>query len=599
MSSSTKERISDWLLGRVKGLSNRQMMVLLAVIVGALAGLGTYLFEMLLYGIRSALVTWLPVDQAHFLYLIYPAAGIVLATLFVKYIVKDEISEGVTRVLYAMSRRDSRIAPHNCWTSIVGGATTIGFGGSVGPEAPIVLTGAAIGSNVGKLARLNYKELTLLLCCGAGAAVAAIFKAPITGVVFVLEILMLDITASSIIPLLVSSVSATTVALVFRGFDPILSITLSSSDVFVIHQIPLYVLLGVCCGLMSYYFTSMNSKVGAFVKGVQSQYRRWALGGVVLGVLIFIFPPLYGEGYEALTALMHGNVPDLFDNSLFFRFRHVEWVALIYVTAVMFFKVIAMATTNSAGGVGGTFAPSLFVGAFMGAIVALACNTLLDWNISVVSFTLVGMAGVMAGVMKAPLTSIFLIAELSNGYGLFIPLMIVASISFAVDYTLDRDSIYTKQLRQRGELLSHDKDSSVFVFLRLEDLMETDFVRIKENFTLGDLVGIISSAHRNIFPVIDNFGHLLGVVQLDDLREDMFKREMWGRPVIDYMRQPPYKILEHEQVQSILPRFEENHTWMLPVVDRDNRYLGFISKSRILNAYREALVRISQTENDD
>ncbi len=599
MSSSTKERISDWLLGRVKGLSNRQMMVLLAVIVGALAGLGTYLFEMLLYGIRSALVTWLPVDQAHFLYLIYPAVGIVLATLFVKYIVKDEISEGVTRVLYAMSRRDSRIAPHNCWTSIVGGATTIGFGGSVGPEAPIVLTGAAIGSNVGKLARLNYKELTLLLCCGAGAAVAAIFKAPITGVVFVLEILMLDITASSIIPLLVSSVSATTVALVFRGFDPILSITLSSSDVFVIHQIPLYVLLGVCCGLMSYYFTSMNSKVGAFVKGVQSQYRRWALGGVVLGVLIFIFPPLYGEGYEALTALMHGNVPDLFDNSLFFRFRHVEWVALIYVTAVMFFKVIAMATTNAAGGVGGTFAPSLFVGAFMGAIVALACNTLLDWNISVVSFTLVGMAGVMAGVMKAPLTSIFLIAELSNGYGLFIPLMIVASISFAVDYTLDRDSIYTKQLRQRGELLSHDKDSSVFVFLRLEDLMETDFVRIKENFTLGDLVGIISSAHRNIFPVIDNFGHLLGVVQLDDLREDMFKREMWGHPVIDYMRQPPYKILEHEQVQSILPRFEENHTWMLPVVDRDNRYLGFISKSRILNAYREALVRISQTENDD
>ena len=398
MSSSTKERISDWLLGRVKGLSNRQMMVLLAVIVGALAGLGTYLFEMLLYGIRSALVTWLPVDQAHFLYLIYPAAGIVLATLFVKYIVKDEISEGVTRVLYAMSRRDSRIAPHNCWTSIVGGATTIGFGGSVGPEAPIVLTGAAIGSNVGKLARLNYKELTLLLCCGAGAAVAAIFKAPITGVVFVLEILMLDITASSIIPLLVSSVSATTVALVFRGFDPILSITLSSSDVFVIHQIPLYVLLGVCCGLMSYYFTSMNSKVGAFVKGVQSQYRRWALGGVVLGVLIFIFPPLYGEGYEALTALMHGNVPDLFDNSLFFRFRHVEWVALIYVTAVMFFKVIAMATTNAAGGVGGTFAPSLFVGAFMGAIVALACNTLLDWNISVVSFTLADGSNVSANL---------------------------------------------------------------------------------------------------------------------------------------------------------------------------------------------------------
>jgi CIC family chloride channel protein len=493
-----------------------------------------------------------------------------------------------------MSRRDSRIASHNCWSSIVGGATTIGFGGSVGPEAPIVLTGAAIGSNVGKLARLNYKDLTLLLCCGAGAAVSAIFKAPITGVVFVLEILMLGITSTSIFPLLLACVTATTTALIYRGFDPIIAVTLSEADVFVINQIPLYVLLGVCCGLMSYYFTSMNSIIGTFVKNISSQTKRWAFAGVVLGVLIFIFPPLYGEGYEGLTSLMHGNVTALFDKSLFFKFSSIEWVAIIYVTAIMFFKVIAMATTNASGGVGGTFAPSLFVGAFMGAIVALVCNTLFDWNIPIVSFTLVGMAGVMAGVMKAPLTSIFLIAELSNGYGLFIPLMIVAAISFAVDYALDRDSIYTKQLRMRGELLTHDKDQSAFVFMKLEDLMETDFIRIKENMTLGDIVHIISSARRNIFPVIDNFGHLLGVVQLDDLREDMFKQDRWGRSITYYMIQPPYKILEHEQVQSVLPRFEENHTWMLPVVDRDNRYLGFISKSRILNAYREALVKISQ-----
>ena len=337
----------------------------------------------------------------------------------------------------------------------------------------------------------------------------------------------------------------------------------------------------------------MNSIVGTFVKRLPSQAKRWAFAGVVLGVLIFIFPPLYGEGYEGLTSLMHGNVTALFDNSLFFKFSSIEWVAIIYVTASMFFKVIAMATTNASGGVGGTFAPSLFVGAFMGAIVALVCNALFDWNIPIVSFTLVGMAGVMAGVMKAPLTSIFLIAELSNGYGLFIPLMIVAAISFAVDYALDRDSIYTKQLRMRGELLTHDKDQSAFVFMKLEDLMETDFIRIKENMTLGDIVHIISSARRNIFPVIDNFGHLLGVVQLDDLREDMFKQDRWGRSITYYMIQPPYKILEHEQVQSVLPRFEENHTWMLPVVDRNNRYLGFISKSRILNAYREALVKIS------
>lgn len=592
------DKILGWCRSRIQQLanrlSNRQMMALLAIVVGLFAGLGTCFFEMLLHGVRAALVTWFPVDRAQVLFLIYPAIGIILATLFVKYIVKDEISEGVTRVLYAMSRRDSRIARHNCWSSIVGGATTIGFGGSVGPEAPIVLTGAAIGSNVGKLAKLNYKELTLMLCCGAGAAVAAIFKAPITGVVFVLEILMLDITAASVFPLILASVTATTIALVFRGFDPIMAITLSAEDVFLIKQIPLYILLGVCCGLMSYYFTSINSIVGTYVKSISSQYKRWAFAGVVLGLLIFIFPPLYGEGYEGMTALMHGQVADLFDNSLFFKFSGIEWVAIVYVTAIMFFKVIAMATTNASGGVGGTFAPSLFVGAFMGAIVALICNACFDWSVSVVSFSLVGMAGVMSGVMKAPLTSIFLIAELSNGYGLFIPLMIVAAISFAVDYGLDRDSIYTKQLRMRGELLTHDKDQSAFVFMRLDELMETDFIRIKEHFTLGDVVQLIAKARRNIFPVIDNFGHLLGVVQLDDLREDMFNRDKWGRSITHYMIQPPYKILQHEMIQSVLPRFEESHTWMLPVVDKQNRYLGFISKSRVLNAYREALMKISQ-----
>ena len=586
-------RLRDVILRLSNRLSERQMLTVLAITVGLLAGLGTCLFEMLLHGVKEALVAWFPSDQAQALLLVYPAIGIILATLFVKHIVRDEISEGVTRVLYAMARKDSRIASHNCWSSIVGGATTIGFGGSVGPEAPIVLTGAAIGSNVGKIARLNYKQLTLLLCCGAGAAVAAIFKAPITGVVFVLEILMLDITSASVFPLILASVTATTTALIFRGFDPIFAINLSEADVFVIRQIPLYILLGVCCGLISYYFTSVNSKVASFVKRIDSQYKRWAFAGILLGVLIFIFPPLYGEGYRSLTSFMHGNVQALFANSMFFKFRTIEWVAIIYATAIMFFKVVAMATTNASGGVGGTFAPSLFVGAYMGAIVALVCNACFDWNVSVVSFSLVGMAGVMSGVMKAPLTAIFLIAELSNGYGLFIPLMIVAAISFAVDYTLDRDSIYTKQLRMRGELLTHDKDQSAFVFMRLEELMETDFIRIKENMTLGDIVHIISSARRNIFPVIDNFGHLLGVVQLDDLREDMFKQEKWGRSITYYMIQPPYKILEHEMVQSILPHFEENHTWMLPVVDKNNRYLGFISKSRILNAYREALVKIS------
>lgn len=588
------DRLYALFLHLTRRLSNSQMMMLLAVVVGVLAGLGTYFFEVLLYAIKNGLTRWFPVDSAHFLYLIYPVVGIILASLFVRYIVRDNISEGVTRVLYAMSSRNSRIAPHNCWTSIVGGATTIGFGGSVGPEAPIVLTGAAIGSNIGRLARLNYKHTTLMLCCGAGAALAAIFKAPITGVVFVLEILMLDITAGSVIPLLISSITATTMAFMLRGFDPILAVTLAPEDAFELWQIPLFILLGVCCGLMAWYFTTMNARVVNFFGRFDRQYKKWIVGGTVLGILIFIFPPLYGEGYEGFTSLMHGDAQQLFDSSLFYRFRHIDWVVILFVIATMFFKVIAMASTNAAGGVGGTFAPSLFVGAFTGASMALVCNALFNWNVPVASFTLVGMAGVMAGVMNAPLTSIFLIAELSSGYGLFIPLMITACISFAVNYYLDPDSIYTKKLREKGELLTHDKDQSVFVFLKLEDLMETDFLRIRENFTLGDIIHIISTARRNIFPVIDNFGRLIGIVQLDDLRKDMFKREKYGQPISDYMIQPPDRILEHESIQSILPKFEDSHTWMLPVVDKQNHYLGFISKSRILNAYREQLVRIQQ-----
>lgn len=593
------EEFYSWFLQQTKRLSERQMMMVLAVIVGVAAGFGTILFEMLLHGIKEGLVNWFPVDKANFLFLIFPGIGIILATLFVKYIVKDNISEGVTRVLYAMSSRQSKIARHNCWTSIVGGATTIGFGGSVGPEAPIVLTGAAIGSNVARMTRLNYRQTTLLLCCGAGAALSAIFKAPITGIIFVLEILMLDLTAGSIIPLLISSVSAATVAFVFRGFDPILAVQLTAADAFELKHIPLFILLGVLSGAMAYYFTSVNSKVGNFFKGIESQYKRWAIGGIALGILIFMFPPLYGEGYEGFTALMHGKAESLFDNSLFYRFRTIDWVVILFVIATMFIKVITMATTNAAGGVGGTFAPSLFVGAFLGAIIALIYNaTLVPWlhwePISLVSFTLVGMAGVMASVMKAPMTSIFLIAELSNGYGLFIPLMITACISFAVGYYFDPDSIYTKQLRMRGELLTTDKDVSVFVFLKLDELMETDFLPLKTTQTLGDIVHIIASARRNIFPVLDEEGRLLGVVQLDDVREDMFIPEKYGNSVLNYMIPPPDKILMHEQIRSILPRFEENHTWMLPVVDKQDHYCGFISKSRILNAYREQLVKISQ-----
>lgn len=365
--------IYRYLLRITKKLSEKQLMIILAIIVGLAAGIGTYIFEVLIYTIKDQLVSWFPVSNASLLYLIYPVIGIILATLFVRYVIKDNISEGVTRVLYAMSKGGSRIRPHNCYSSIVGGATTIGFGGSVGPEAPIVLTGAAIGSNVAQVMRLNYRNTTLLLCCGAAAALAAIFKAPISGVVFVLEILMLDITVSSIIPLLISTVTATTLVFFLKGFEPILSVRLSGS--FELGNIPMYVLLGIACGFASYYFTYMNSWVAGKFEKMSSMYKRWLYGGVILGVLIFVFPPLYGEGYDGFTDLMHGNIETLFRSSLFYEYRTIAWVVVLYLLAIMFFKVIAMSATNAAGGVGGTFAPSLFVGAFTGGLIALVSNT--------------------------------------------------------------------------------------------------------------------------------------------------------------------------------------------------------------------------------
>ncbi|MFR9652032.1 MAG: chloride channel protein [Rikenellaceae bacterium] len=588
------ERSYALLLRLSHRLSNRQMMILLAVIIGVAAGFATYLFEMLLHIIKIALVSWFPVDESHILFLLYPTMGIILVTLFVKNIVRDNISEGVTRVLHAISRRSSILPAHNTWSSIVASSTTLGFGGSVGPEAPIVLTGAAIGSTVGRVARLNYRHTTLMLCCGAGAALAAIFKAPITGVVFVLEILMLDITVGSIIPLLIASISATTVAFMLRGFEPVLPVSLNASDAFTLWQIPLFILLGVVCGLTAYYLTSVNEWVGAQFRKLKRKRLKWFAGGLIIGLLIYIFPPLYGEGYEAITSLMRGTPQDLFDNSLFFAFRDIDWVIIIFLIFTMFFKVIAMSTTLAAGGIGGTFAPSLFMGAFCGAILALTCNLIFGTELSIVSFTLVGMSGVMSGVMKAPLTSIFLIAELSSGYGLFIPLMIVSSIAFAIDYYLEPESIYTKPLSKSGDLVTHNKDQSTLVFLSVEKLMETDFVILRLTNRLETVVNLIATAKRNVFPVLDEENRLIGIVQLDDLREDMFKREKYENSIRHYMRQSPDKILEGEPIQSVLRKFEHRSTWMLPVVDIDNRYLGFISKSQILNAYRKQLINISQ-----
>ncbi len=581
-----------YLIAQTKRLTDQQLMVVLAILVGLAVGFATYLFEEVLHYIQLALTSWFAVDSASFFYLLYPIIGVVLATLFVRYFVRDNINEGVTRVLYAMSKGNSRIKPHNTYSSILSSGVTIGFGGSVGPEAPIVMTGAAIGSNIGQLMRLNYKNITLLLSCGAAASLAGIFKAPITGVVFVLEILMLDITIASIIPLLISAVTATTLVYFLRGFDPIFSVNLHL--LFQFGHIPYYIVLGALCGLMSYYFTRINSLIAGYFERLKSNAHRWVVGGVVIGLLIFIFPALYGEGYHTLVQLMHGDVSALFDNSLFFAYRDIAWVVALYLVATLFFKVVAMSATLAAGGIGGTFAPSLFVGAMTGASMAYILNAFLGTSLPIVPFVLVGMAGVMSGVMKAPLTSIFLIAELTNGYTLFVPLMLVSATAFTIGYYLEPYSIYTKTLSQRGELLTHNKDRSVLVFLDLKTLIESDFHPLTTSNTLGDVVGLIASVRRNIFPVLDSKGRLLGIVQLDDLRADMFDREKYDTPIESFMIAPPDLIYPNEQLAGVLDAFESSKAWMLPVVDSDMVYQGFISKSRILAAYREQLVAISE-----
>lgn len=585
------KRANLWLMKITRRLSERQLLIVLAIIVGLVAGFAAYLFEETLHWLKTWLVSWFPEESAGYLFLLYPAVGIILVSLFVKYLVRDNISEGVTRVLYAISKKGSRIKPHNCYTSMIGGAVTIGFGGSVGPEAPIVLTGSAIGSNIAQILKLNYRNTTLLLGCGAAAAIAAIFKAPITGLIFVLEILMLDISMVSIVPLLISSVTSTTLVLFLKGFDPFLDVNVSGT--FNLDALHIYIILALVCGLMSVYFVRMNGFINRQFGRIKKQYVKWIVGGLALGVLIFVFPPLYGEGYESFTDLMKGSVDVAFNKSLFYEYRNVSWVVILFLLATMFFKVVAMSVTTAAGGVGGTFAPSLFVGAFAGASLAYICNTWFGMDISVVNFSLVGMAGVMTGVMKAPLTSIFLIAELSNGYGLFVPLMLVASLSFAISYWMEPDSIYTKKLRQKGELITHNKDKAVMVFLELEKLMETNFSPVNISSTLGDLVKVVSASTRNIYPVVEDNGMLVGIVQMDDIRVDMFDQSKYGRPVKKYMVRPPEIITDHEMITEVLDKFERSRAWNLPVVDKDNIYLGFVSKSSILNAYRQQLVEIT------
>ena len=569
---------------------------MLSLVVGIVVGLAAVLLKTLISliqeGLRDAFGGVL--DGALY-YLALPGIGMLLAMLFCKFVIKDRIGHGVTKALQAVSRHESRIKPHNMWSSIAASSVTIGFGGSVGAEAPIVYTGAAIGSNFARYMGLSYRSMTVLLGCGAAAAVAGIFKAPLAGVLFVLEILLFNISMTSMMPLLLSTVSATVVSYTLLGSSTPFECTLTP---FVLKNIPYYIILGLFCGACSIYFIRTTLKLEDRIGKMENVYLKWIMCAVGLGILIFLFPPLYGEGYESLGVLLNGKELSLDGQTPLAFLAHSPWSVPLFFLLILLLKVFSMTLTNAGGGVGGTFGPTLFVGAIAGFVVARTLNMLFDGTATSIpeqNFVLVGMAGLMAGVMQAPMTAIFLIAEISGGYDLFLPLILTSTIAFGTTRIVEKYSIYTKRIAQRGELLTHDSDQAVLTLLKVSDVIETDFSTVKIDDTLGRLVEVVSESTRNIFPVLDSVDRFQGFVSLEDIRKDMFRTDEYETlHVFNFMRSAEEYVYEDEKMDSVMKKFEVTSAWNLPVVRRDRTYVGFVSKSKIFSAYRDELKVVSQ-----
>lgn len=569
---------------------------MLSLVVGIVVGLAAVLLKTLISvlqeGLRDAFGGVL---GGSLYYLALPGIGMLLAMLFCKYVIKDSIGHGVTKALQAVSRHESRIKPHNMWSSVAASSVTIGFGGSVGAEAPIVYTGAAIGSNFARYMGLSYRSMTVLLGCGAAAAVAGIFKAPLAGVLFVLEILLFNISMTSMMPLLLSTVSATVVSYTLLGSSTPFECTLTT---FELKNIPYYIILGLFCGACSIYFIRTTLKLEDRIGKMENVYLKWIMCAVGLGILIFLFPPLYGEGYESLGVLLNGKELSLDGQTPLAFLAHSPWSVPIFFMLILLLKVFSMTLTNAGGGVGGTFGPTLFVGAIAGFVVARTLNMLFDGTATSIpeqNFVLVGMAGLMAGVMQAPMTAIFLIAEISGGYDLFLPLILTSTIAFGTTRIVEKYSIYTKRIAQRGELLTHDSDQAVLTLLKVSDVIETDFSTVKIDDTLGRLVEVVSESTRNIFPVLDSVDRFQGFVSLEDIRKDMFRTDEYETlHVFNFMRSAEEYVYEDEKMDSVMKKFEVTSAWNLPVVRRDRTYVGFVSKSKIFSAYRDELKVVSQ-----
>ena len=572
-------------------LGEQQRLLVLSLLVGLCTGLAAVVLQ----GLISLISSWVsPLVQASSLWrLLLPGVGMLLSGLLVKHVIKDNIGHGVTKVLLAVSTNDSRIKPHNMWSSVLTSALTIGFGGSVGAEAPIVYTGAAIGSNIGRVGRLSYRSMTILLGCGAAGAIAGVFKAPLAGVLFTIEILLFNVSLAGMMPLLLSTVSATVVACLFQGVGPSFECTLPP---FALRNIPFYIVLGVVCGLMSVYFTRTTLKLEDRLARIRSPWLRWGLSALGVGLLVYLFPPLYGEGYGDVSQLLNGALGEMGDSPLAFL-TNSPWGLVAAFVVIMFVKVVSMTLTNAGGGVGGTFGPTLFVGAIVGFVVSrllnVAAGTAL-WEIPEPNFVLVGMAAMMAGVMQAPMTSIFLIAEITGGYDLLLPLIAASAVSFGVTRIWERYSIYTKRIAQSGELLTHDSDQAVLTLLKTADLVRDKYPRLRLDDTLGEIMDTVSNSTAAVFPVVGNDGVFQGLVEMDDIRRHMFDSAKYDSiRVYNLMKQPPAFVAPDEKPGSVLDKFEKTGAWRLPVVDAGHRYLGFISKSRILMAYREELKSIS------
>ena len=572
-------------------LSDKTKLLLLAVLVGLLCGCAAILLKTLIHWIQTGLTSWFRNPADGLLLLVYPGVGMLLSMLFVRYILKDDISHGVTKVLQAVSKNESNIKAHNTWSSVAASAVTIGFGGSVGAEAPIVYSGAAIGSTVARWAGLSYKDMTMLLGCGAAAAIAGIFKAPLAGVLFTLEILLFNMSMNAILPLLLSSVTATVVTYIFMGNDVQFA---GSIEAFRLGNIPFYLLLGIFCGFMSLYFIRVTLKVEDRMRRFRNPLWRWAICALLLGVLIFLFPPLYGEGYHSLSLMLNNN-PGAVSRAVFGdKLLSNQWIFLLYFAAILLFKVFATAFTNAGGGVGGTFGPTLVSGGLAGFVVARLINLSGIALVPEANFVLVGMGGLMAGVMQAPMTAIFLIAEITGGYELLIPLIVTASVSYGTIRMFERYSIYTKRIAAQGELLTHDSDQAVLTLLKTEDLVENDFTPVPYDGTLGDMVEAISRSRRNLFPVLDAEGRFQGVVTLDDVREMMFDRSRYDNVrIYTIMKSAPAFVYQDERMESVMDKFESTQAWNLPVLDDENKYLGFVSKSKIFSSYRDQLKAVS------